>query len=199
VDIPEPDPSRKRHRSNQTHTSDSDPDARLARKPNKPTDMYYQGHISVDSAQGVVVAALADYGDKCEHESLAGLINQSLANLSGYKLALQELLADSKYNTHHTLQICESAGITPYMNNPSGYKPDREGFLYDEASDSYRCPQGHPWFLRQREKAMTNISTGPIPVARPIVRNAHYVEAVCRGKDPTRKFLTVVEKSFMIG
>jgi len=142
VDVPEPDPSRKRTRSNRTHTSGSDPDARLARKPNKPFDMYYQGHISVDDARGVIVAALADYGDKCEHESLDRLLNQSLANLSGDKLGLKELLADSKYNTHPTLEMCEAAGITPYMNNPSGYKPDRDGFLYDEASDSYRCPQG---------------------------------------------------------
>jgi transposase len=142
VETPAPDKPVKRIRSNKTHSSTSDPDSRLARKPNKPTDMYYQGHISVDSAQGVVVAALADYGDLNEHESLVGLLNQSLGNLSKYNLSLREVLADSKYNTHHTLQVCESAGITPYMNNPSGYKRDREGFLYDPVSDSYRCSQG---------------------------------------------------------
>lgn len=152
VDIPEAAPSRKRSRSNQTHTSRSDPDARMACKPNKPSDMYYHGHISVDDAQGVVVAAMADYGDRCDHESLCKLINQSLANVSPYKLPLQELLADSRYNTYPNLQICESAGITPYMNNPAGYKPDREGFLYDPASDSYRCVQGATLTFRGENK-----------------------------------------------
>ena len=142
VDIPDAAPRRRLPRSNQTHTSTSDPDARLARKPNKPSDMYYHGQISVDAAEGVIVAALADYADVNDHESLADLLNQSLANLAPYDLTLHQVLADSKYNTHHTLQVCEDAGITPYMKNPSGYKPDREGFLYEEASDSYRCPQG---------------------------------------------------------
>lgn len=129
-------------RSNQTHTSATDPDARMARKPNKPTDMYYHGQISVDAAQGVIVAALADDADLNDHESLPDLLGQSLANLAPYDLQLREVLADSKYNTHHTLQVCEQAGITPYMKNPSGYKRDREGFLYDPVSDSYRCWQG---------------------------------------------------------
>lgn len=142
VDTPDPDTPVKRIRSNKTHSSTSDPDARLARKPNKPTDMYYQGHISVDSAQGVVVAALADYADLNDHESLPDLLNQSLANLAPYDLHLREVLADSKYNTHHSLQVCEDAGITPYMNNPSGYQREREGFVYDPAKDSYRCSQG---------------------------------------------------------
>lgn len=142
VASPDCEESLKGRRSNKTHRSTSDPDARLARKPNKPTDMYYHGQISVDAAQGVIVAALADYGDLNDHESLPDLLNQSLANLAPYGLPLGEILADSKYNTHHTLQVCEDAGITPYMNNPSGYKRDREGFLYDPASDSYRCSQG---------------------------------------------------------
>jgi len=142
VDLPDSAPSRKTRRSNQTHSSDTDPDARMARKPNKPTDMYYHGQISVDAAEGVIVAALADYADLNDHESLPELLNQSLTNLAPYDLPLREVLADSKYNTHPTLQICEDAGITPYMNNPSGYQREREGFVYDRAKDSYRCSQG---------------------------------------------------------
>lgn len=142
VDSPDSVPTTRRRRSNKTHTSTSDPDARIARKPNKPTDMYYHGQISVDATQGVIVAALADYADLNDHESLPGLLNQGLANLAPYKLQLTEILADSKYNTHHTLQTCEAAGITPYMANPSGYKRQREGFVYDPVSDTYRCSQG---------------------------------------------------------
>lgn len=142
VNIPASEAPVKRTRSNKTHCSTSDPDARLARKPNKPGDMYYHGQISVDAAQGVIVAALADYADLNDHESLPDLLNQSLGNLAPYDLQLREVLADSKYNTHHSLQLCEDAGITPYMNNPSGYKRERDGFIYDETSDSYRCTQG---------------------------------------------------------
>jgi hypothetical protein len=53
----------KRKRSNKTHQSASDPDARMARKPGKPTDMYYHGQISVDSQHGVIVGVMVDYAD----------------------------------------------------------------------------------------------------------------------------------------
>lgn len=153
VNTPIPDTPVKRTRSNKTHSSTSDPDARIARKPNKPTDMYYHGQISVDAAQGVIVAALADSADLNDHESLPGLLNQSLANLAPYDLQLSEVLGDSKYNTHQSLQICEDAGITPYMKNPSGYKREREGFLYDPVSDSYRCLQGATLSFQELRKS----------------------------------------------
>lgn len=142
VALPIPDTSVKRTRSNKTHRSTSDPDARLARKPNKPGAMYYHAQISVDAHEGVIVAGLANYADLNDHESLPLLLNQSLANLAKHHLPLQEVLADSQYNTYPTLQTIEAAGITPYMNNPSGYQREREGFTYDAARDSYRCSQG---------------------------------------------------------
>ncbi|MFA5670619.1 MAG: IS1182 family transposase [Balneolaceae bacterium] len=142
VALPIPETPVKRKRSNKTHRSTSDPDARLARKPNKPGAMYYHAQISVDAQEGVIVAGLANYADLNDHESLVPLLNQSLANLAGHHLPLKEVLADSQYNTYPTLAQIEAAGITPYMNNPSGYKREREGFTYDASRDSYWCSEG---------------------------------------------------------
>ena len=153
IDLPVSDKPVKRRRSNKTHSSKSDPDARLARKPNKPGDMYYHAQISVDAHQGVIVAAMANYADLNDHESLPQLLNQSLGNLAKHHLKLEEVLADSKYNTYPTLQRCEAAGITPYMNNPSGYQREREGFVYDPSSDSYRCSQGVELSFRSLSKS----------------------------------------------
>lgn len=132
----------KRRRSNKTHRSGTDPDARMARKPGKPTDMYYHGQISVDSQCGVITAAMADRSDREDHQSLPGLLDQVRAHLSAYQLPLEELVADSKYNTLHSIEVCQQAGVTAYMRNPSGYKRHREGFLYDPLADSYHCSQG---------------------------------------------------------
>lgn len=132
----------RRKRSNKTHLSATDPDARMARKPGKPTDMYYHGQISVDSQHGVIVGAMADYANYDDHKSLPGLLDRVNNTLSVHKLGVKEILADSKYNTITTLELCKQKGITAFMGNPSGYKRDREGFTFDEAANAYTCSQG---------------------------------------------------------
>src|SRR5699024_10510538 len=132
----DPENPSKPRRSNKTHQSASDPEAR---KPGKPTDLYYRGHISVDSGEGVIVATMADYGDREDHQGLVELIGRVNGHLKEHQLKAEELVADSKYNTCHTIEACQQAGITAYMPNPSGYKREREGFTYDKQSDSYWC------------------------------------------------------------
>jgi transposase len=141
VDCTSDDPVRRK-RSNKTHASASDPDARMARKPGKPTDMYYHGQISVDSQHGVIVGAMADYADLEDHMSLSGLLERVQRNLSEHGLDVEEILADSKYNTITTIEACQQEGITAFMQNPSGYKREREGFTFDHRANAYTCSQG---------------------------------------------------------
>ena len=143
----------KRKRSNKTYASASDPDARMARKPGKPTDMYYHGQISVDSQHGVIVGAMADYADLDDHKSLPGLLERVQSNLSGHGLAVEEIVADSKYNTITTIQACQQQGITPFMQNPSGYKRDRDGFTFDEQANAYQCSQGATLSYKGKQKS----------------------------------------------
>lgn len=147
-----PEEQNPRPRSNKTHRSGTDPDARLGRKPGKPTGMYYHGQVSVDASRGVIVGAMADYGDSEDHQSLPALLDQVQANLSAHHLHVEELIADSKYNTLKTIEGCQKAGVTAYMPNPSGYKRHRDGFSYDPATDSYRCSQGITLSYRRRDK-----------------------------------------------
>ena len=142
----------RRKRSNKTHVSATDPDARMARKPGKPTDMYYHGQISVDSQHGVIVGAMADYADLDDHKSLPGLLERVQSNLSDHGLAVEEILADSKYNTTTTIEDCQKQGITPFMQNPSGYKRDRDGFTFDEEVNAYQCTQGATLSYKGKQK-----------------------------------------------
>jgi len=142
----------KRKRSNKTHASASDPDARMACKPGKPTDMYYHGQISVDSQHGVIVGAMADYADLDDHKSLPGLLEKVQSNLTDHGLAVEEILADSKYNTITTIEACQQEGITAFMQNPSGYKRDREGFTFDEQANAYQCSQGVTLAYKGKQK-----------------------------------------------
>lgn len=138
---PEEEPI-KRKRSNKTHISASDPDARMARKPGKPTDMYYHGQVSADSQHGVIVGAMADFSNLDDHKSLPRLLERVESNLSRYHLEVEEILADSKYNTVSTIDLCQQKGITAFMQNPSGYKREREGFTFDSQANAYICSQG---------------------------------------------------------
>lgn len=143
VELPDSKTSKPK-RSNKTHQSSTDPDARMTRKPGKPTDLYYRGQLAADASEGVITAAMADFGDREDHEALAGLLEKIGAHLAPYPATAnpETLIADSKYNTVHSLQACEEAQITAYMPNPSGYKSEREGFTYDPEADCYRCEQG---------------------------------------------------------
>lgn len=142
VERPDRQKQAKTPRSNKTHQSSSDPDARMTRKPGKPAALYYRGHISVDGGEGVIVAAMSDYGDYEDHQSLPPLLEQIQTHLAGYSINANNVIADSKYNTSESIKACRQAGMTPYMPNPSGYKPEREGFSYDPQVDGYRCSQG---------------------------------------------------------
>lgn len=64
------------------------------------------------------------------------------SNLSPHHLEVEEILADSIYNTVTTIELCQQKGITAFMQNPSGYKREREGFTFDEQANAYTCSQG---------------------------------------------------------
>lgn len=127
---------------NGTHRCSSDPDARMAIKSNKPKDMYYHGQVCVDSQHGVVTAAMGDYGSRKDPQSFPELLAKARENLANFDRHIKELLADGGYSAGENLSLCEQAGITAYIPNPSNYTPARPGFTYNESEDRYECSQG---------------------------------------------------------
>lgn len=128
--------------NNDTHQCSSDPDARMAVKPNKPKDMYYHGQVCVDSQHGVVTAAMGDYGSRKDPQSFPELLAKAHENLDKFDRQIKELLADGGYTSGDNIALCEQAGITAYIPNPSNYTPVRPGFIYNEQEDRYECSQG---------------------------------------------------------
>ena len=128
--------------TNDTHQCSSDPDARMAMKPTKPKDMYYHGQVCVDSQHGVVTAAMGDYGNRKDPQSFPELLAKARKNLGKFDLSIKEVLADGGYTSGENISLCEQAGITAYIPNPSNYTPDRPGFIYNEQEDRYECSQG---------------------------------------------------------
>src|SRR5690606_36071659 len=50
-----------------------------------------------------------------------------------------EVLADAAYSSGESLQYCEDRNIDAYIPNFGQYKPEREGFVFNEQENRYEC------------------------------------------------------------
>jgi hypothetical protein len=129
----------------------TDPDAAIARHaPNCKSGSRprYMSHRAVDDQTGVITAVASTPGDANEGALLMGLIEQHEHNT---ELPVETAVADSKYGTVENYLECQARDITSHMadlnakqagsGRRSGIFPDSD-FVYDPASDSYRCPAG---------------------------------------------------------
>ena len=130
-------------RRNHTHYSSTDPDARISTKPGKPKNLNYLGQVAVDTSQHVITGAMADFADKRDSQCLQNIVEQTSNNLLSNALQIEEIVADSGYSSGEALQYCEKKNINAYIPNFGLYKPEREGFLYNEKLDQYECQRGN--------------------------------------------------------
>jgi hypothetical protein len=129
-------------RNNKTHYSPADPDSRIATKPGKPYQLNYLGQVSVDTGSHVITHAQAFHADKRDSQCLGEMLDKIQDNLSMEDLKMEEVLADTNYSSTESLEILKNMKLTGYIPNFGGFKPQREGFIYDEEHDRYVCSQG---------------------------------------------------------
>ena len=135
-------PTANKPPSNATHSSKTDPDARIAKKPGKPTDLKYLAQVSVDTAHHVITTIQAHHADKRDSECLSEVVNELKENLNSRGLIIEEVIADGNYSSGDAMRYLEDQMLTGYIPNHGSFKPDREGFTYNEETDSYVCSQG---------------------------------------------------------
>jgi transposase len=128
--------------SNQTHYSPTDPDAKVSVKPGKPSQLNYLAQLSVDTAAHVITNIEAHTADHKDSECLASVVDHTVACLQAGGLQLEEILADTGYSSGSALRYLEEHHITGYIPNFGPYKPQREGFTYDQDHDRYTCSRG---------------------------------------------------------
>lgn len=132
----------------QKYSSLTDPDCRLM-KNERRIEPAYAVHAAVDSKHDLIV----DYEltqDAADNNHLAALATGVKNILGAETLAV---CADAGYYDTVDLKACDDQQITTYVPVP---KPKiskktqvptpayyHDTFVYDEASDTYRCPQGN--------------------------------------------------------
>lgn len=125
--------------SNHTHYSPTDPDAKISVKPGKARQLNYSGQLSVDDKNHVITGACASTSGSKDSAIFSEIMDQTLKNFEENELELEEVLADAGYSSGESLGYCEKHNIDAYIPNFGQYKPEREGFIYDEELNQYGC------------------------------------------------------------
>lgn len=119
----------------------TDPDCGLLFRDKKPRIFGYLSHNTVDSKNGIILAAKAtpaNVMDNVPHTE------QILEILNKYKFDTQAISADSGYDSSEIYSEMYKRGIKCYIipqkRSGKGFAGDNN-FQYDEFSDCYFCPE----------------------------------------------------------
>jgi transposase len=130
--------------SNKTHYSPADPDARISVKPGKARALNYLCSLAVDEGHGVISHVQADFADRRDSTLLPSIVEPLHQRLLAHDLPLVDVVADTNYSNGLNYALLEARGITPWIPVFGQYKPEIEGFTYDQETDCFTCPAGKP-------------------------------------------------------
>jgi transposase len=130
-------------RAGEGEVSLTDPDSRRM-LTGGVTDVCYNVQIAVDEKNKLIVAQDVT-NSVSDRQLLAPMAKQARQVLSAKQLAV---VADRGYTNNEQVKQCAQSGIVPYMGKPQNSRNQKLGlftkddFVYDEVTDTYRCPAG---------------------------------------------------------
>src|SRR5258708_2433243 len=122
----------------------TDSDARSMVMHHGSTEVGYNVQTAVDEKHQLIVAHEVT-NDPTDHAHLAEMALRAKETLG---VAQLEVVADMGYYDGAEVKQCAAAGVTTYIPKPLTSVNRKRGlftkqdFVYDEAQDCYRCPQG---------------------------------------------------------
>lgn len=138
--------------------STTDPDAPAVRQGRQESRLRYKNHRAIDDAFGVVTATETTPGDVADNHELLGLLEQHDQNTG---LDVETVVGDSKYGTVENYRACKGRGLRTHMADlkvtqaGTGRRKGifgEDAFVYDAATDTYRCPAGQTLKQRRHQK-----------------------------------------------
>jgi IS5 family transposase len=135
-----PGDDKGKYLSNKTHYSPTDPNSRIAVKPGKPRDLYYNGQIAVDTKGHIITHAQTFKAEGKDGWYLQEIIQQTKQRLDHHSLEMQQCLADAAYSSGENYRYLNDQNIEAYIPLLGGALSGSEGFVYDEQNDWYVCP-----------------------------------------------------------
>lgn len=146
--------------------SRTDPDATVVQRAKVPADLYYKVHVGVDGGQARIITAVdATTGIVGDEQLLPRLVAEHEGNT---RRRILEVAADTKYGTIDNYQWLEERDVRaaiPFSDAGSDHRLiPRSAFLYDPATDTYRCPTGA---ILTRQGRTTTTAAHPLIIYRP--------------------------------
>jgi transposase len=132
---------------NQRHISTTDPEASIVRCGGK-SKLCYKAHRAVDPKAEIITATEVTPGEINEAHKLTSLLDMHQENS---ERKAEMAVADSKYGTIDNFVACHDRGVKahiPDLKQAQDKREQRRGifpadsFIYDEETDTYRCPAG---------------------------------------------------------
>jgi transposase len=146
--------------------SRTDPDATVVQRGKVPADLYYKVHVGVDGgAARIITAVTATTGVVGDEHLLPRLVADHEGNTHR---RVREVAADTKYGTVDNYRWLEERDVRaaiPFSDGNSDHRAiPRSAFVYDGATDTYRCPNGAT--LRRCGRTTTT-AAHPLIIYRP--------------------------------
>lgn len=123
--------------------SDPEPEARFMRMAQGNPLPAYNVQTAVDAAHGIIVAQQVTT-EAADNRSLLPMAEAAKQALATETL---NVVADAGYSNGEQAERCEEQGIVPHVpanrsinNQGNGTLFDRSLFIYDEKTDTFRCP-----------------------------------------------------------
>nr|WP_233219258.1 IS1182 family transposase [Adhaeribacter arboris] len=172
--------------SNKTHYGPTDGDARISIKPGKAKKLNYHCSLAVDTAKGVISHVQADLADGRDSQYLPAITLKLQRRLLDNELLLQELLADSGYSNGSNYSFLEQRKIIGWIPVFGQYKPEIEGFPYNQQQDQFTCPAGKILSFKTFD---TNAEGGLLKIYRATYQDCKQcpLKSSCVPKSPCRQ------------
>ena len=214
-----PDEDKPQLPKNERSYSTTDPDASIIKRKNKPMQLAYKQHISVDGGKARIItacsttpAAVAD-----EHK-LAHLISRSYEK---HGILPKDVGCDTKYGTADNYRFLIENNIKPSITYAGGKNSStgllsKNDFVYDKVKDRYVCPEGrelkYSGFMKKERHLIYRAQSKHCkacgrrtqctnsPQGRSIIRhiNESYVEKAKEHLKSAEAKLTIDERSYFV-
>ena len=129
-----------KYTSNHTHYSPTDPDAKIAVKPGKARKLNYYAQMAVDTDHQIITQIQADLAHKKDNQYLQSLVQNTIDNLEGHGVLIENILADAGYSSGENYAWLEQQNLKSYIPPHGTYKGGPEGFIYKQEGDYWVCP-----------------------------------------------------------
>ena len=142
-----------KYTSNHTHYSPTDPDAKIAVKPGKARKLNYYAQMAVDTDHQIITQIQADLAHKKDNQYLQSLVQNTIDNLEGHGVLIENILADAGYSSGGNYAWLEQQNLKSYIPPHGTYKGGPEGFIYKQEGDYWVCPNNKKVIFRNQRIA----------------------------------------------